>query len=82
MEILAKRDNDPVLVRKGSVMAATFHPELSDDKRVHEEFLKAREERNEINDPSLIVGSHPCNLFCSRRASVSSVVKNNLPVII
>jgi glutamine amidotransferase PdxT len=27
-------------VRKGNVMAATFHPELSDDKRVHAEFLK------------------------------------------
>jgi 5'-phosphate synthase pdxT subunit len=40
VEVLAKRGNDPVLVRKGSVMAATFHPELSDDKRVHEEFLK------------------------------------------
>jgi len=28
------------LVRKGSVMAATFHPELSDDTRVHAEFVK------------------------------------------
>jgi len=40
VEVLAKRDGDPVLVRKGNVMAATFHPELSDDKRVHAEFLK------------------------------------------
>ena len=40
VEVLAKRDEDPVLVRKGSVMAATFHPELSDDTRVHAEFLK------------------------------------------
>ena len=40
VEILAKRNDDPVLVRKGSVMAATFHPELSDDTRVHQEFLK------------------------------------------
>ncbi len=40
VEVLAKRDNDPVLVRQGIVMAATFHPELSDDKRVHQEFLK------------------------------------------
>ena len=40
VEVLAKRSDDPVLVRKGSVMAATFHPELSDDTRVHEEFLK------------------------------------------
>jgi pyridoxal 5'-phosphate synthase pdxT subunit len=40
VEVLAKRDDEPVLVRKGSVMAATFHPELSDDTRVHQEFLK------------------------------------------
>jgi glutamine amidotransferase PdxT len=29
-----------VLVREGKTMAATFHPELSEDKRVHAEFLK------------------------------------------
>jgi 5'-phosphate synthase pdxT subunit len=40
VEVLAKRDDYPVLVREGRVMAATFHPELSEDKRVHEEFLK------------------------------------------
>jgi pyridoxal 5'-phosphate synthase pdxT subunit len=40
VEILAERDGYPVLVRKGTVMAATFHPELSDDPRVHAEFLK------------------------------------------
>jgi pyridoxal 5'-phosphate synthase pdxT subunit len=40
VEVLAKHGDDPVLVRKGSVMAATFHPELSNDMRVHQEFLK------------------------------------------
>lgn len=40
VEVLAKRGDDPVLVRQGKVMAATFHPELSDDYRVHQEFLK------------------------------------------
>jgi pyridoxal 5'-phosphate synthase pdxT subunit len=40
VEVLAKRGADPVLVRKGNVMAATFHPELSADTRVHEAFLK------------------------------------------
>lgn len=40
VEVLAKRGDDPVLVRQGQVMAATFHPELSDDQRVHAEFLK------------------------------------------
>jgi len=40
IEVLARRDGDPVLVRQGSVMVATFHPELSSDTRVHAEFLK------------------------------------------
>jgi 5'-phosphate synthase pdxT subunit len=40
VEVLARRGNNPVLVRKGSVIAATFHPELSKDPRVHAEFLK------------------------------------------
>jgi len=31
---------DPVLVRQGKILAATFHPELSDDTRVHQEFVK------------------------------------------
>jgi len=40
VEVLAREKNDPVLVRQGKIMAATFHPELSDDTRVHAEFLK------------------------------------------
>lgn len=39
VEVLATRDGDPVLVRQGKIMAATFHPELSSDTRVHKEFL-------------------------------------------
>ena len=40
VEVLAKRDGHPVLVRQGNILAATFHPELTGDTRVHEEFLK------------------------------------------
>ncbi|HSM86513.1 MAG TPA: pyridoxal 5'-phosphate synthase glutaminase subunit PdxT [Candidatus Limnocylindrales bacterium] len=40
VEVLASAGGDPVLVRQGKIMAATFHPELSQDKRVHQEFLK------------------------------------------
>jgi 5'-phosphate synthase pdxT subunit len=32
-------DEIPVLVRKGNTLAATFHPELSDDRRIHQYFL-------------------------------------------
>jgi len=39
VEILAHRDADPVLVRSGRMLAATFHPELSEDRRVHQLFL-------------------------------------------
>lgn len=40
VEVLATESGDPVLVREGKIMAATFHPELSTDTRVHQEFLK------------------------------------------
>lgn len=40
VEVLAKQGDDPVLVRQGKVMAATFHPELSSDTRVHQAFLQ------------------------------------------
>ena len=39
VEVIATEGNDPVAVRQGSTMAATFHPELSEDPRVHQEFL-------------------------------------------
>ncbi|HXW91230.1 MAG TPA: pyridoxal 5'-phosphate synthase glutaminase subunit PdxT [Terriglobales bacterium] len=39
VEVLATEGSDPVAVRQGKVMAATFHPELSADKRVHQAFL-------------------------------------------
>lgn len=39
VEVLARRDGLPSLVRQGSVMAATFHPELSADRRVHRAFV-------------------------------------------
>jgi pyridoxal 5'-phosphate synthase pdxT subunit len=40
VEVLAEREGHPVLVRQGNAMASTFHPELSEDPRVHAEFLK------------------------------------------
>jgi 5'-phosphate synthase pdxT subunit len=40
VEVLATEGNDPVLVRQGKTMAATFHPELSSDARVHRAFLE------------------------------------------
>lgn len=39
VEVIATEGGDPVMVRQGNVMAATFHPELSDDKSIHQLFL-------------------------------------------
>ncbi len=40
VEILATEGNDPVVVQQGRAMAATFHPELSTDTRIHQLFLE------------------------------------------
>ena len=39
VEVVATEGRDPVMVRKGHTLAATFHPELSDDPRIHQYFL-------------------------------------------
>ena|SRR5437763_7203964 len=39
VEVIATEGVDPVVVRQGKTMAATFHPELSDDPRIHQAFL-------------------------------------------
>jgi 5'-phosphate synthase pdxT subunit len=39
VEILAEYGDKPVLVRRANVMAATFHPELTQDSSVHRHFL-------------------------------------------
>ena len=39
--VLARREGFPVLVEQGHLLAATFHPELSNDRRVHTHFLTA-----------------------------------------
>ena len=47
VEVLAELDGEPVLLREGRVLVASFHPELTDDTRVHERFLDlVREEAN------------------------------------
>jgi pyridoxal 5'-phosphate synthase pdxT subunit len=47
VEVLAELDGEPVLLREGHVLVASFHPELTGDTRVHERFLDlVREEAN------------------------------------
>jgi len=39
VEVLAEHDGKPVLLREGRFLVASFHPELTEDTRVHELFL-------------------------------------------
>ena len=42
--MLAELDGQPVLAREGRSSSPSFHPELTDDTRVHERFLELVEE--------------------------------------
>ena len=55
VEVLARRDDEPVMARQGSVLVATFHPELTADATVHAHFCemvrRARERRATAGRP-------------------------------
>ena len=40
VKVLSKLNNKPVLIQKENILASTFHPELTDDIRVHQYFIK------------------------------------------
>jgi len=44
VEVLAEHDGEPVLVRQGRFLVASFHPELTEDTRVHKLFLEGVKE--------------------------------------
>jgi 5'-phosphate synthase pdxT subunit len=44
VEVLAELDGEPVLLREGRFLVASFHPELTEDTRVHERFLELVQE--------------------------------------
>ena len=61
--VLAAWNGEPALVRQGRVMAATFHPELTDDRRLHRLFLdlvelgrhaRSRKEASTRSAPDLV----------------------------
>jgi glutamine amidotransferase PdxT len=39
VEVLARMDAEPILVRQGLIMASSFHPELVEDGRIHQMFV-------------------------------------------
>ena len=48
VEVLGSIHNEPVLVRQGNVLAASFHPELSNDARLHEYFVSITANRKKV----------------------------------
>jgi 5'-phosphate synthase pdxT subunit len=48
VEVLAELDGEPVLLREGRFLVASFHPELTDDTRVHELFLDLVREQEAV----------------------------------
>ena len=48
VEVLAEVDGHPVLARQGRILVAAFHPELTDDTRIHELFLAQVEEATRV----------------------------------
>jgi pyridoxal 5'-phosphate synthase pdxT subunit len=48
VEVLAEHAGHPVLARQGRVLVAAFHPELTDDARIHERFLELVEEESSV----------------------------------
>jgi 5'-phosphate synthase pdxT subunit len=48
VEVLAELDGEPVLLREGRLLVASFHPELTDDTRVHERFLDLVREEDRV----------------------------------
>ena len=48
VEVLAELDGEPVLLRDGRMIVASFHPELTGDTRVHERFLELVKEATSV----------------------------------
>jgi 5'-phosphate synthase pdxT subunit len=53
VEVLAEYAGKPALVQKARIMAATFHPELTDDTTVHERFVNMTRQRSKQEVASL-----------------------------
>jgi 5'-phosphate synthase pdxT subunit len=53
VEVLAEVDGHPVLAREGRILVAAFHPELTDDTRIHELFLNLVREATSVESAEL-----------------------------
>ena len=71
VEVLATSQGQPVLVRQGRILIATFHPELTTDTTVHEYFLRmlrSDADRAADNDPLLNLAGSGKDLWSSEHA--------------
>lgn len=58
VEVLARVDGVPVLCRSGSILVASFHPELTDDSRLHQLFVDTvvRDAQRPCREPGVLAG--------------------------
>jgi 5'-phosphate synthase pdxT subunit len=72
VEVLAKSEGQPVLIRQGHILIATFHPELTRDASVHEYFLQMARGENSAadkkNDPLLNLAGSGNDLWSTEHA--------------
>jgi 5'-phosphate synthase pdxT subunit len=61
VEVLAEVDGHPVLARQGRILVAAFHPELTDDTRIHELFLNEVREVSSVDSAELARGKEPAS---------------------
>jgi 5'-phosphate synthase pdxT subunit len=57
VEVLASVDGRPVLARQGQFLVAAFHPELTDDTRLHDRFLELVREASSVDLAELEKGA-------------------------
>ncbi|MFH0867937.1 MAG: pyridoxal 5'-phosphate synthase glutaminase subunit PdxT [Candidatus Woesearchaeota archaeon] len=50
VQILSEHKNNPVMIRQHNLLITTFHPELTNDTRIHEYFLNMAQEHKQIRD--------------------------------
>jgi 5'-phosphate synthase pdxT subunit len=50
VQTLAEHKNNPVMIKQDKILITTFHPELTDDTRVHAYFLNMAQEYKQVRD--------------------------------
>lgn len=59
VQVLSEHKNKPVMVKQNNILITTFHPELTNDTRIHEYFLNMAAEYKEIRDMQRDIEENP-----------------------